>query len=507
MPTPLASAATEPAAPFASEDGAYPGAAQILAQKGIKLVRGDGNITLADCKADAKQIRVMTVEDPAANRAGTYCFASSAATGLLTLELPRVFAIDAADQPLTASLTADGATKTVTIAKDGYASVGEGQIGGARSTLVEIRVTGPASANAPAPSGDTTLAFAGKLTVGDSKRFCTAALVDPYWVVTAKNCFADNPADLASVGAGAPKDKTTVTVGRTDLATSGGHTTDIIELAPHTDRDLVMARLAKPALDVTPIALSTAPLTASEALTVAGFGRTGTEWAPSKLHSAAFSVSNIDAVGFALTAKTPANATVCKGDAGGPAVRTENGKPALVGITSRSWQGGCLDSGQTATGAFGARIDGAQDWIKQVRFTTATIKNVTSNRCAWVPWQTPDSGAVVKQIDCDAKFADQLWKMEPVAGGSYQIRNLTSNRCMWVPWQTPENGAVVKQIDCDAKFADQLWKIEPVAGGSYQIRNLTSNRCMWVPWQTPENGAVVKQIDCDAKFADQLWKI
>ncbi|MGW0392866.1 hypothetical protein ACWDYJ_18585 [Streptomyces sp. NPDC003042] len=128
--------------PYAVEDGAYPNADKILADKGIKLVRGDGNITLADCDDTKKQIRVIAVADPTVNRQRFYCFTAHASTGHLALQLDRVYAIDAADHPIRAQLTANGATETVDIAKDGYASVGEGVVGGARSVLVEIRITG-----------------------------------------------------------------------------------------------------------------------------------------------------------------------------------------------------------------------------------------------------------------------------------------------------------------------------------------------------------------------------
>ncbi|MFE3121846.1 FG-GAP-like repeat-containing protein [Streptomyces hydrogenans] len=350
--------------PFAFEDGSYPNAEQIFTEKGIKLVRGDGNITLVDCDPTIKQIRVMAVKDESVNRQGTYCFASHARTGLLTLELDRVFAIDAGDQPLSAELTAeDGTSKTVTIAKDGYASVGEGQVGGSRSTLIEIRVTGPGE-TAPAPSGDATLAFTGKLTIGDSERMCTATLVDRDWVLTAKSCFADDPSVSNTVTAGVPKKKTTLTVGRTDLNTSGGHTTDVTKLVPHPDRDLVMARLARRATNVTPVALSATTPAAGEMLTFAGFGRTAGEWAPSKLHTGAFAVDTVEPSGVALTPSSPADATVCKGDAGAPLLRIENGKPALVALGSRSSQAGCLGSAAGADlRSWDTRTDDIRAWI------------------------------------------------------------------------------------------------------------------------------------------------
>lgn len=135
-------AAEPPTPPFAVEDLNYPLAAQILAEKGIKLIRGDGGITLADCDDTKKQIRVVTVVEPNVNRQRFYCFTAHSTSGWLTLELARVYAIDAADHPLSADLTANGTTQTVNIPKDGYASVGEGTVGGARSVLVEIRITG-----------------------------------------------------------------------------------------------------------------------------------------------------------------------------------------------------------------------------------------------------------------------------------------------------------------------------------------------------------------------------
>lgn len=133
---------TSAAPPIAVEDYGYPGADKILAGKGIKLKKGDGRILLAECDEAAQQIRVLTVEDAAAGRAGTYCFKALGDTGRFTLELPRVFAVEAADHPIQADLTANGETTKVSVAEGGWASVGEGTVGGAKSVLVELLVTG-----------------------------------------------------------------------------------------------------------------------------------------------------------------------------------------------------------------------------------------------------------------------------------------------------------------------------------------------------------------------------
>ncbi|MEV6957403.1 RICIN domain-containing protein [Streptomyces sp. NPDC051183] len=149
----------------------------------------------------------------------------------------------------------------------------------------------------------------------------------------------------------------------------------------------------------------------------------------------------------------------------------------------------------------------AQEGEAQVLSDSVVIRNVTSNRCLYVPWQTPDNGAVAKQVDCEPGYNDQRWTVQPAAIGSYSIRNAHNGRCLYVPWQTPGNGAVVKQVDCNDNYADQLWKLETTSNGNRQFRNVNSNRCLWVPWQTPDNGAVVKQIDCNPKYADQQWVI
>jgi len=133
---------TSVAPPAVIEDFDYPGAGRILAEKGIKLKRGDGHILLAECDQAAQQIRVLTVADDSVGREGTYCFKALGKTGRLTLELPRIFMVQAADHPISADLTANGRTTTVDVAKDETVSVGEAASGGVRSVLVELQVTG-----------------------------------------------------------------------------------------------------------------------------------------------------------------------------------------------------------------------------------------------------------------------------------------------------------------------------------------------------------------------------
>ncbi|MFD6530598.1 hypothetical protein [Streptomyces sp. NPDC060184] len=144
---PLAAADGSPASaadapPVAVERFDYPDAAGILTSQGIQLKKGDGHVLLETCDGSADQIRVYTVADSTVGRKGDYCFRATATSGYLTLELPRVFALETGDHPISADLTASGTTTTVAVDEGGFESVGEGTPSGARSVLVEIRVTG-----------------------------------------------------------------------------------------------------------------------------------------------------------------------------------------------------------------------------------------------------------------------------------------------------------------------------------------------------------------------------
>ncbi|MEU2264383.1 trypsin-like serine protease [Streptomyces sp. NPDC019645] len=211
----------------------------------------------------------------------------------------------------------------------------------------------------PVADADATYAYTAQVIVGAHDRGCSAVLVDSEWLLTAASCFADDPAVSLAVPAGVPRTKTTAVIGRADLSGTQGAERRVVELVPRTDRDLVLARLDRPVMTVAPAALATTAPAAGAELTFAGYGRTKTEWAPLKLHTGTYTVDSAAATSADVTGKN--GAAACSGDTGGPVVAA--GK--LVGLNSRSFQGGCfgIDAAQTSTAGVIARVDDLKSWI------------------------------------------------------------------------------------------------------------------------------------------------
>ncbi|MEF3111924.1 FG-GAP-like repeat-containing protein [Streptomyces chrestomyceticus] len=227
----------------------------------------------------------------------------------------------------------------------------------------------PAGAVVGTATKDGSYPFTAKLDIGGT-RHCSAALVDEQWLVSTASCFAENPAESLEVSAGAPKMKTTVTVGRTDLTRTGGFVTEIERLVPRGDRDLVMARLAKPATGITPAEITAKAPLPGEDVFVSGYGRTKDEWVPDRLHYGRFSVGAAKETTVGIKGKDN-GAAVCEGDTGAPVWRDIAGRYELVGVSSQSAQGGCFGhDDETRTDAVAARTDDIADWIQTVRLTT-----------------------------------------------------------------------------------------------------------------------------------------
>jgi trypsin/tachylectin len=238
------------------------------------------------------------------------------------------------------------------------------------TTAVVVSVLAASSAQAVGADEvpDGTYTFAAKVMVGaqPDAQACSGALVAPQWVITARSCFGPGPVEL-----GAPARDTTVTVGRTDLAGPGGYVAPVVWLVPHPDRDVVLARLATPATGITPVRVATTAPVAGESLRAAGYGRTRSDWVPTRLHAADFTVGEVTPGTVAVS--PAADGVICKGDAGGPALRQTSTGAELVGLHHTSAAGGCL--GETGTDATAAetRVDVLADWIRQTTVADVQI--------------------------------------------------------------------------------------------------------------------------------------
>ncbi|WP_329127193.1 S1 family peptidase [Streptomyces sp. NBC_01465] len=227
---------------------------------------------------------------------------------------------------------------------------------------------------AQALDGDTAAAgassFTAKIDIGDGTRACTGTLINNQWMITASSCFVDDPTQATSLVAGAPKLKSTVTIGRTDLTTTTGEVRDITQLIPRTDRDLVLAKLSAPVYGLSFLHPATTAPVAGEALKGAGYGRTKDTWVPDTLHTAAFTTGAVETTALDIDG-TP----VCKGDTGAPVYREKNGRPELAAIATNSWQGGCLGTDETRTGAVASRVDDIRAWITENTASTLNTWN------------------------------------------------------------------------------------------------------------------------------------
>lgn len=139
-----ASGQTAPATggqPSIVEDFSYPGADKILADRGIKLTSGDGHLLLVDCTNVASLIEVhaSNVGDHG-NDPGHYCFKVIGPSGDLKLQLTDAYQVKGDSHTVQATVSVDGKTNTVDVAKNGWTGIGVGA-GTDTATLLELKAT------------------------------------------------------------------------------------------------------------------------------------------------------------------------------------------------------------------------------------------------------------------------------------------------------------------------------------------------------------------------------
>ncbi|MFE9647277.1 LamG-like jellyroll fold domain-containing protein [Streptomyces sp. NPDC006365] len=338
------------------EDFAYPDRDQLLAEKGLKLIAGDGNITLAECASGGSELVRINSRD-----SGNICFAVSGPVGYLALEIQRTYLAksDTRDDVVATVRTENTRTnetkvEEVGLEPDTWKSLGEGLDPDLQSTVVELGV-GEGKARS-LPTGDADRPWLARVTVGEpgheGGRNCSGTLVDRAWVLTAASCFTDDPAK--PVSAGAPTRVSTVSF-------AGKAPVRINHVEPRGDRDVVLARLATPVTGIAPATLAGNVSADGTELVAAGYGRTGTTWVPAGPHNSKATQSGTTATIVEMT-----GGRMCKGDAGGPVL---DGNGRVIAVQSQADHTGCLGQPGQGNSATAARTDNITEWLDDSAFT------------------------------------------------------------------------------------------------------------------------------------------
>ncbi|MFF2628651.1 trypsin-like serine protease [Kitasatospora griseola] len=479
----IPAAAAEGTAPPAVEAFAYPDAAKILAEQNLTVKTGDGNIRLADCTSESGLVRIVRqVTSPF-----EVCFKVTGPSGYLALETSNVINIKGDSHAIRATLNSEGTTSSIDIKKNEWTPVGEADnsTGNKPAVLLELIATDGTPAVLPAPEFPAV----GSLSVGApgraGSRGCTGTLVDPLWVLTTAGCFTDNPGTLA---AGAPATKSTFI--------GGGHAVDIAELVPRTDRDVVMARLATPITDVTPLKPATAAVVSGTAVKVAGYGRT-TSWGTGNgPRTTSQTVGTVSATDLDLSPAGGA-APVCAGDTGAPLV---NAAGDITGLVSRAWQAGCLGTtaSETRTSATAVRVDDLAGWADRTRRDAPSGTELKGSPYSVIDPATGHSLTFVQDS------SNHLWTADPQGDGWHDLGTYAATSPTAIV--NPANQHVVVYVNGPN---NRLWSYDRTTAAWTQFVPTPSNTVLAptaVPHTVvdPANGHLVTYIK---DTAAHLWSV
>lgn len=212
---------------------------------------------------------------------------------------------------------------------------------------------------------------------GQRNSFCSGALIDPHWVITAGHCFRDAEGERVNRTVAR---LTTATIGRADLNGKAGHVATVIAVRQSPTADVALAKIDTAITDIEPLRVATAAPAAGDVVRLTGYGFTSNdESTPARrLQTGTFVVTSVDDSLIGMSGRAPQPETsACLHDSGGPYFKTlADGGAVLVSVVSTG--PACPHAGPDLS----ARVDNIADWISE---TTRDATGPLDSKLAGAP--------------------------------------------------------------------------------------------------------------------------
>ncbi|WP_435748601.1 AbfB domain-containing protein [Microbacterium sp. PMB16] len=486
---PVTSAAAADAPGYLVETGAYPDGASVGPANGLVLTDGNGGLRLVECGSVTNPVIVERTVD---GRLSKVCFEAVFRPAVLNLEIESSFGVKAGAQPLEVTYSvAGGPEQEATVQPLKRGSVDVANTG--ESTIVVLEVQADPAVDVPATTTTHPRTAIAKIRTGLGS--CTGTLVDRLWVLTAASCFAADPASLT---AGAPAAPARVLFGpdaANDKTASGTGSlgVKITQLQPGAGKDAVLAKLATPVDDITPLPLATTAPTVGQDVAFTGFGRTNNVWVPLASRTNTYPVTAVAAAN--LTASASA-AALCVGDGGAPGIRTIDGAKKIVAVASQSSQAGCYGSGIPAGTASvtSTRADVLAPWVATTIENGRKLPGIAAGQvleiesvgragaCISTKDRSSAAGPVIVPVGCAEIWQMRRWELVEVTPTVFALRSYGYRAMCAASADTA--GTSVVQAACAPTDAKQQWTFREEVGGKPSIVNIASGKSLAAPTAT-----------------------